>query len=80
MLSGSSVCGPGRRCREAVNHVRLVSCGHREVRLIQDVYHDQTGRSVDVSDVVLAVEAYVANTDVLTELSIAAGSMPQGTK
>ena len=24
----------------------------REVRLIQDVYHDQTGRSVDVSGVV----------------------------
>ena len=49
----------------------------REVRLIQEVYHDQTGRSVDVSGVVLAVEAYVAKRDVLTELSIAAGSMPQ---
>ena len=52
----------------------------REVRLIQDVYHDQTGRSVDVSGVVLAVAAYVAKRDVLTELSIAAGSMTQETK
>jgi tellurite resistance protein len=52
----------------------------REVRLIQDVYHDQTGRSVDVSGVVLAVEAYFAQRDLLTELSIAAGSMPQETK
>lgn len=52
----------------------------REVRLIQDVYHDQTGRSVEVSGVVLAVEAYFAQRDLLTELSIAAGSMPQETK
>jgi tellurite resistance protein len=53
----------------------------REVRLIQEVYLDQTGRSVDVSGVVLAVEAYfAAKRDVLTELSITAGSMPQETK
>ena len=44
------------------------------------MYHDQTGRSVDVSGVVLAVEAYFAKRDVLTELSIAAGSMPEETK
>ena len=52
----------------------------REVSLIQEVYQDQTGRSVDVSGVVLAVEAYVAKRDVLTELSIAAGSMTRDTK
>src|SRR5262245_38792718 len=52
----------------------------REVRIIQDVYKDQTGRSVDVSGVVLAVKAYVAKRDVLTELSIVEGSMPRETK
>jgi tellurite resistance protein len=52
----------------------------REVSLIQEVYQDQTGRSVDVSGVVLAVEAYVPKRDVLTELSIAAGSMTRDTK
>ena len=52
----------------------------REVSLIQEVYQDQTGRSVDVSGVVFAVDAYVAKRDVLTELSIAAGSMTRDTK
>jgi tellurite resistance protein len=52
----------------------------REVSLIQEVYQDQTGRSVDVSGVVLAVEAYVPKRDVLTELSIAAESMTRDTK
>lgn len=52
----------------------------REVRLIQDVYQDQTGRSVDVSGVLLAVETYVAKRDVLRELAIAAGSMGVETK
>jgi tellurite resistance protein len=52
----------------------------REVRIIQDVYEDLTGRSVDVSGVVLAVKAYVTKRDVLTELSIVEGSMPRETK
>ena len=47
----------------------------REVGLIQKVYQDQTGRSVDVSGVVLAVQAYATKRDVLVELSVAAGSM-----
>ena len=37
----------------------------REVGLIQKVYQDQTGRSVDVSGVVLAVQAYATKRDVL---------------
>ena len=52
----------------------------REVGLIQEVYEEQTGRSVDVSGVVLAVETYVAKRDVMAELSIAAGSMTRETK
>jgi uncharacterized membrane protein YebE (DUF533 family) len=52
----------------------------REVGLIQKVYQDQTGRSVDVSGVVLAVQAYSTKRDVLTELSAAAGSMSWETK
>jgi tellurite resistance protein len=52
----------------------------REVGLIQEVYQDQTGRSVDVSGVLPAVEAYVAKRDVLTELSIASGSLARETK
>ena len=52
----------------------------REVGLIRKVYQEQTGRPVDVSGVVLAVETYVAKRDVLTELSIAAGSMTRETK
>ena len=52
----------------------------REVRIIQDVYEDLTGRSVEVSGVVLAVKAYVTKRDVLAELSIVEGSMPGETK
>ena len=52
----------------------------REVGLIQKVYQDQTGRSVDVSGVVLAVQAYATKRDVLVELSVAAGSMSRETK
>jgi uncharacterized membrane protein YebE (DUF533 family) len=52
----------------------------REVGLIQEVYQEQTGRSVEVSGVVLAVEAYVAKRDLVKELSIAAGSMTRETK
>jgi uncharacterized membrane protein YebE (DUF533 family) len=52
----------------------------REVGLIQKVYHDQTGRSVDVSGGVLAVQAYATKRDVLAELSAVAGSMSQETK
>ena len=52
----------------------------REVGLIQKVYQEQTGRSVDVSGVVLAVQAYATKRDVVAELSAAAGSMSQETK
>ena len=52
----------------------------RVVGLIQKVYKDQTGRSVDVSGVVLAVQAYAAKRDVLAELSVAAESMSWETK
>ena len=52
----------------------------REVGLIQKVYQEQTGRSVDVSGVVLAVQAYATKRDVLVELSVAAGSMSEETK
>lgn len=47
----------------------------REVELIRTVYHDHTGKSVDVSGIVLAVQAYATKHDVLGELSVAAGSM-----
>lgn len=52
----------------------------REVGLIQKVYQDQTGRSVDVSGVVMAVQAYTTKRDVLSEFSAAAGSMSVATK
>ena len=48
--------------------------------LIQKVYQDQTGRSVDLSGVVLAVQAYATKRDVLGELSAAAGNMSRETK
>ena len=51
-----------------------------EVGLIQKVYQDQTGRSVDVSGVVLAVQAYTTKRDVLSEFSAAAGSISVATK
>jgi fructose-specific phosphotransferase system component IIB len=57
-----------------------LSARSREVGLIQKVYQDQTGRSVDVSGVVLAVQAYATKRDVLVELSVAAGSMSEETK
>jgi uncharacterized membrane protein YebE (DUF533 family) len=47
----------------------------REVRCIQKVYQDRTGRSVDTSGVMLAVQAYATKQDVLAELSAVAGSM-----
>ena len=46
-----------------------------EVGLIQKVYQDLTDRSLEVSGVVLAVQAYATKRDVLAELSAAAGSM-----
>ena len=52
----------------------------REVGLIQKVYQDQTGRSVDVSGIVLAVQAYATKRDVVAEFSAAAGSMSRETK
>ena len=52
----------------------------REVALIQKVYQDQTGRSVDVSGLVLAAQAYATRRDVVAELSAAAGSMSRETK
>jgi uncharacterized membrane protein YebE (DUF533 family) len=44
----------------------------REVGLIQKIYRDETGNSVDVSGIVLAVEAYATKSDLLAELSLAA--------
>ena len=46
----------------------------REVGLIQKVYEDETGRSVDAIGIFRAVQAY-ARRDVLAELSQVAGSM-----
>lgn len=47
----------------------------REVGLIQKVYEDETGRSVDAIGIFRAVQAYATRRDVLAELSQAAGSM-----
>lgn len=47
----------------------------REVELIGKVYQDHTGKSVELSGIVLAVQAYATTHDVLAELSAAAGSM-----
>ena len=52
----------------------------REVGLIQKVYRDQTGRSVDVSGIVLAVQAYATKRDVVAEFSAAGGSMSRETR
>jgi uncharacterized membrane protein YebE (DUF533 family) len=52
----------------------------REVGLIRKVYEDLTGRPVDVSGVVLAVQAYATKRDALAELAVAAGSMSPETK
>ena len=46
-----------------------------EVGLIRKVYQDETGRSVDVSGVFRAVQAYATRRDVLAELSGVAGSI-----
>ena len=51
-----------------------------EVSLIQKVYEDETGRSVDVSGIFLAVQAYATRRDVLAELSQVAGSLSAVTK
>ena len=47
----------------------------REVGLIQKVYRDETGRSVEASGIFRAVQAYATRRDVLAELSGVAGSM-----
>jgi uncharacterized tellurite resistance protein B-like protein len=47
----------------------------QEVGLIQKVYEDETGRSVDAIGIFRAVQAYATRRDVLGELSGAAGSM-----
>ena len=52
----------------------------REVRLIQKVYQEQTGRSVDVSGVARAVQTYATKRDLLAELSAAARRMSRETK
>jgi tellurite resistance protein len=52
----------------------------REVGLIQKIYQTQTGRSVDVSGVALAVQAYATKRDVLHELTAVAGGMSRETK
>ena len=51
----------------------------REVRLIQDVYEERTGRLIDASVVAMAAEVY-AKRDILTELAAIAGSMSRETK
>jgi hypothetical protein len=51
-----------------------------EVALIQKVYEEETGRSVDLSGIFLAVQAYATRRDVLAELSGVAGSMSPETK
>jgi uncharacterized membrane protein YebE (DUF533 family) len=51
----------------------------REVTLIQKVYQQQTGRSVEVSGVLLAVQAYATRRDVLAELSAAVGTLGRET-
>jgi tellurite resistance protein len=51
----------------------------REVRLIQDVYEERTGRLIDASGVAMAAEVY-AKRDILTELAAIAGSMSRETK
>lgn len=43
--------------------------------MIQKVYQNQTGHAVDLSGVVLAVQAYATKQDVLAELSAASGSI-----
>ena len=52
----------------------------REVGLIRKVYQEQTGRSVDVSAFLLAVQAYANRRDVLAELSAAAGTLSRETR
>jgi hypothetical protein len=52
----------------------------REVGLIQKVYQDETGRSVEVSGIFRAVQAYATRRNVLAELSQVAGSMSAGVK
>jgi uncharacterized tellurite resistance protein B-like protein len=47
----------------------------REVGLIQKVYEDETGHSVDASGIFRAVQAYATRRDVLAELSGVAGSL-----
>src|SRR5262245_11029836 len=47
----------------------------REVGLIQKVYEDETGRSVDAIGILRAVQAYATRRDVMAELSGAAESM-----
>jgi len=51
----------------------------REVRLIQDVYEERTGRLIDASGVAMTAEVY-AKRDILTELAAIAGSMSRETK
>lgn len=52
----------------------------REVGLIQTAFQELTGRSVDVSGVLLAAQAYATRQALLAELSTAAGSMSRETK
>jgi uncharacterized tellurite resistance protein B-like protein len=52
----------------------------REVRLIQKVYQEQTGRAVDVGGVALAVQAYTTKGNLLADLSARVGSMGLETK
>jgi uncharacterized tellurite resistance protein B-like protein len=52
----------------------------REVRLIQKVYQEQTGRAMDVGGVALAVQAFTTKGNLLADLSARVGSMGLETK
>jgi tellurite resistance protein len=52
----------------------------REVGLIQQVYQDQTGRTVDAGGIARAAEAYTTKRDLLAEFSAAAGGLSRETK
>jgi tellurite resistance protein len=52
----------------------------REVGLIQKLVKARTGRSVDASGIVLAVQAYATKRDIVAELTAEAGSMSEETK
>jgi len=52
----------------------------REVRAIQTIYQEQTGREIDARAVVLAVQTFATRRALLEELSVTAGAMLDETK